>query len=206
MYVPPPNRMDDDAELRAFVADVGAAELVTTGADGYPRATLLPVLWEGDRVLAHLARANDHWEQVEDGAPALLVCRGAQAYVSPSWYASKAEHGRVVPTWNYSAVHLRGRVRVHHDPDWLLDVVTCLTRAHEGGRDGSWEVEDAPEAYVRGQLRGIVGVEVVVEHVDGKAKLSQNRSADDRAGVVRGLEAEASAEARVVAKQMRRRA
>jgi transcriptional regulator len=202
MYVPRANAVDDEAEVRAMVADVGAAELVTTGADGYPLATLLPVVWEGDTVVAHVARANPHWQQIQDGAPALLVCTGAQAYVSPSWYAAKAEHGRVVPTWNYSAVHLTGRVTVHHDAEWLRRAVTLLTDRHEAGRADRWQVTDAPRAFVDGQLRGIVGIEVAVERVEAKAKLSQNRSAADRAGVIAGLTASDRPEDHVVAQAM----
>lgn len=203
IYVPPVNAVDDEAEIRAMVAAYGAAELVTTGRDGYPRATLLPILWDGDVVVAHLARANSHWREITDDTPALLVCGGPQAYVSPAWYASKAEHGRVVPTWNYSSVHLSGRARVHDDPDWLREVVTRLTDHHETGRDSRWQVSDAPASYVDGQLRAIVGVEVRVERVEAKAKLSQNRSAVDRRGVVDGLEAERAAGAAEVARAMR---
>src|SRR5579863_9079782 len=98
MYVPKANAVSDDAEVRAFVDDVGAAELVTMGSDGFPRSTLLPIVWLGDRVVAHFARANRHWEEIAEDAPALLIVGGAQAYVSPSWYPTKQEHGRVVPT------------------------------------------------------------------------------------------------------------
>lgn len=187
-----------------MVAAYGAAELVTTGVDGYPRATLLPILWDGDVVVAHLARANPHWREITGDTPALLVCGGPQAYVSPGWYASKAEHGRVVPTWNYSAVHLTGRARVHDDPDWLREVVTRLTDHHETGRESRWRVTDAPASYVAGQLRAIVGVEVRVERVEAKAKLSQNRSEADRRGVVDGLTAERTAGAGEVARSMER--
>ena len=193
MYAPAFNRVDDEDVARRMVADVGAGELVTVGPDGYPVATLLPVLWSGDRVRAHLARANPHWRLIAEDSPGLLVVTGPQAYISPSWYASKAEHGRVVPTWNYTTVHLTGRVRVHDDVEWLRDLVTELTSSHEAGREKPWAVTDAPEAYVEGQLRGIVGVELVVERVEAKAKLSQNRSEADRAGVVEGLRAEGTA-------------
>lgn len=189
MYVPKSNAMSEDAEVRAFVRDVGAAELVTTGSDGFPLATFLPLVWSGDRVIAHFARANPHWEQIGPETPVLLVVRGAHAYVSPSWYAAKREHGRVVPTWNYSAVQLRGRARVFHDPAELLEAVTVLTEAHEGSRAQPWAVSDAPTTFIEGMLRGIVGVEILVEAVEAKAKLSQNRSAEDRAGVVAGLRA-----------------
>jgi len=202
MYTPPFNRVDDEQELRALVAACRTGWLVTTGADGAPQATFLPVLWRDDTVVAHLARANRHWRDITDGTPALVVCTGPDAYVSPSWYAAKAEHGRVVPTWNYSAVQLTGTLRVHTDPAWLLEAVTDLTQAHESGRTDPWQVADAPEEYVAGQLRGIVGLELTVTGVTGKAKLSQNRSAADRRGVVAGLRAEPFARAGEVADQM----
>lgn len=203
MYVPRFNAMEDPDEIRAFVAAVGSAELVTVGADGYPRATLLPVVWHEDRVIVHFARANPHWREIEQDAPVLLVCRGSQAYISPSWYATKAEHGRVVPTWNYSAVQIRGRIRIHDDPAWVREAVTLLTDQHEQPRAEPWQVTDAPEQYVEGQLKAIVGAEILVESATGKAKLSQNRSDADRAGVVTGLEAEGTPGATAVADQMR---
>ncbi|MFC8503728.1 FMN-binding negative transcriptional regulator [Pedococcus sp. NPDC057267] len=202
MYAPAFNRVDDEDAARLMVARAGAGELVTVGADGYPVATLLPVLWRGDRVLGHLARANPHWRQIGTDSPGLLVVEGPQAYVSPGWYASKAEHGRVVPTWNYTTVHLTGRVRVHDDVGCLRDLVTALTEEHEHARARPWAVSDAPEAYVDGQLRGIVAVELVVERVEAKAKLSQNRSEQDRAGVVEGLRAEGTPGATQVADLM----
>jgi transcriptional regulator len=202
MYVPRHFSMDDPDAVESFLAAHPAAQLVTVGPDGVPDATLLPFLREGDRVLAHFARANPHWQRIEDGAPALLVVSGADAYVSPGWYASKRVHGRVVPTWNYSAVHLRGAVHVHDDPEWLLDVVTRLTQRHEEGRDDPWAVTDAPERYIRSNLKAIVGVEMVVEGVEGKAKLGQNRSVEDRLGTISGLEAERSASAHQVARAM----
>lgn len=185
-YVPRFNAMPDD-EVRDFVATVGTAQLVTVAADGTPDATFLPVLWRGDRLVGHLARANPHWRAIGDGSPGLVVVQGPDAYVSPSFYASKREHGRVVPTWNYSAVHLRGPVRVVDDTAWLRELVGQLTDHHETGREEPWAVEDAPESYVAKQLKAIVGVEMVVESVEAKAKLSQNRSDEDRAGVVAGL-------------------
>ena len=116
--------------------------------------------------------------------------RGPQAYISPSWYESKARHGRVVPTWNYEAVHLTGAVTFHQDPEWLRGFVTRLTRRHEGGREHPWAVTDAPPEYIDGQLRAIVGVELTITEVAAKQKLSQNRSELDRQGVVAGLRRE----------------
>ncbi|MCW2787014.1 MAG: paiB [Marmoricola sp.] len=202
MYVPHFNAVADETEIRAMVAGIGSAEVVTTGADGFPRATLLPVLWDGGTVIAHFARANDHWREISDGAPALLICTGPQAYVSPSWYAAKAEHGRVVPTWNYSSVHLSGTARIHDDPVWVRDAVTRLTERHESPREQPWAVTDAPEAYLEGNLRAIVGLELTVLRVEGKAKLSQNRSEADRDGVVAGLRASDDPGSRAVADQM----
>lgn len=204
MYVPHFNAVDDPDEIRRMVAAVAAAQLITVDADGYPAATLLPVLWHGDRVIAHMARANDHWRGIAPDSPALLVCAGDDAYVSPNWYASKAEHGRVVPTWNYSAVHLRGRVTVHDDAEWVRAAVTALTEEHEQSRPSPWAVTDAPEPYVEGQLRAIVGLEFAVEQVTGKAKLSQNRSETDQRGVVAGLRGEGTRRAEAVAADMER--
>ncbi|CUR61875.1 Transcription antitermination factor NusB [metagenome] len=189
LYVPRFNVMDAD-DVRPFVGAVATAQLVTVGADGTPDATFLPVLWEDDRLVGHLARANPHWRRIVDGSPALAIVTGPDTYVSPSWYAAKAEHGKVVPTWNYSVVHLRGRVAVHDDADWVRGLVTRLTDRHEADRAEPWAVSDAPADYVTKNLRPIVGVELLVESVEAKAKLSQNRSDDDRQGVARGLAAD----------------
>jgi transcriptional regulator len=189
LYVPRFNAIDPD-DVRPFVHAVGTAQLVTVGEDGTPDATFLPVLWEGDRLVGHLARANAHWRRIVDGSPGLAIVTGADTYVSPSWYATKAEHGKVVPTWNYSVVHLRGAVTVHDDPAWVRGLVTRLTDRHEQPRAEPWAVTDAPADYVDKNLRPIVGVELVVASVEAKAKLSQNRSDADRAGVAAGLAAE----------------
>jgi transcriptional regulator len=192
VYIPHVNVMDDPDDVRAFVESVASAEIVTVGTDGTPLATLLPILWsaDGGTVIAHMARANPQWRSIADDAPFLAIVTGPQAYISPAWYASKAERGRVVPTWNYSAVHLTGTVRVHDDPEWLRDAVTRLTEHHEERRDEPWAVTDAPATYIDKNLRAIVGLELTVQRVEAKAKLSQNRSDVDRAGVVAGLRAE----------------
>lgn len=187
VYTPPFNAVRDETEIREMVAAFRSAWLVTVGGDGLPAATLLPVIWRGGVVVTHLAKANPHWQTIADGAPGLLIAGGPQAYISPSWYAAKAEHGEVVPTWNYSAVQLTGTVRTHHDPQWLRRAVTDLTDVHEAPREDRWQVTDAPEAYIEAQLRGIVGVEFSVTGVTGKAKLSQNRSAADQDGVIAAL-------------------
>jgi transcriptional regulator len=187
MYVPHFNRMDDGI-VADFLDTIATAELVTTSADGYPVATLMPFLRDGDRLLMHMARGNLHWRAIEPGTPALAIVAGPQAYVSPAWYATKQEHGRVVPTWNYSAVHLTGRVTTHHDDAWLRDVVERLTERHEAHRPDRWHVHDAPADFIAKQLKAIVGIELTIERVEAKAKLSQNRGDEDRAGVIEGLE------------------
>jgi len=207
MYAPPFNVVHDEAAVREMVAAYRTAWLVTADEQGLPAATLLPIMWRADTVIAHMAKANAHWRHIADDAPGLLIATGADAYISPVWYAAKAEHGKVVPTWNYSAVQLTGTVRVHHDADWLRAAVTELTDLHEAGRTHPWHVADAPEQYISGQLRGIVGIEFTVTRVDGKAKLSQNRSDADQQGVIRGLRdeqlpAHAASGARTVAATM----
>jgi transcriptional regulator len=207
VYVPRHFAVEDLEEIRALVRDVHVGQLVTVGTDGTPDASLLPVLWEGDEVVVHLARANEHWRRIVDGSPGLLVVTGPDAYITPRWYASKREHGRVVPTWNYSAVHLSGPVTVHDDPEWLREAVTRLTDHHEGRTADSerWHVDDAPPRFVDGQLRAIVGVSMAVTGVEAKAKLSQNRSVDDQAGVVEGLAGSADLGAAAVRDAMVRR-
>ena len=204
VYVPHFNALDDVDAIDAMVRSAGAGDLVTADADGVPYATRLPLVWlRGEsRVIAHMAIGNPHWRKIAEDAPALLVVSGPQAYVSPSWYASKMEHGRVVPTWNYSRVELRGTVRVRREPEWLREAVTILTDLHERSRTQPWAVTDAPAPFVDGQLRGIVGIEVRVTSVEGKAKLSQNRSQADRTGVVRGLRGDVGAEVEAIADAM----
>lgn len=203
MYVPRFNAMDPD-ELRPLVAEVGSAELVTVGPDGFPQATRLPVLWTGDRLVLHMAIANPHWRAIDDDTPALAVVTGPEAYISPSWYATKAEHGRVVPTWNYSAIHFTGHVTVRREPEWLAAAVAELTDTHEAGRDEPWAVTDAPETFIAQQLKAIVGLELAIAKVEAKAKRSQNRSDEDRAGVIEGLLREGGGRGAQVAEQMRR--
>lgn len=195
MYLPPHFAGPDGAAVAAFVAAVAAADLVTfDGAK--PVASLIPVLWDREeaaghgRLVGHLALANPQWRSVAPGSAALAIVHGPQAYVSPAWYPSKARHGRVVPTWNYVTVHFTGVLTVHRDAGWLRDVVTRLTGRHEAGRPHPWAVSDAPPDYLEGQLRGIVGVELAIDTVEAKHKLSQNRGADDRAAVIAALRGE----------------
>ena len=186
MYVPAHFAPDDDA-VHQLLAQQGAADLVTAGADGL-EATMLPFVYDRERATlqGHFARNNQHWRQV-DGREALVIVRGPDFYVTPSWYASKAEHGRVVPTWNYVVAHVHGTATIHDDSDWVGDLVRRLTDQHEERRPAPWSVDDAPEAFVAGQLRAIVGVEVAITRIDAKFKLSQNRPGNDVDGVIDGL-------------------
>jgi len=202
MYTPRFNRMDE-AELRPLVDSVGSAELITVSEGGFPQATRLPVLWHDDRLVFHMAFANPHWRSIADGAPALAVVTGPEAYVSPGWYADKAVHGRVVPTWNYSAVHFTGRATVHRDPERLLAAVSDPTTVHERAMPAPWAVTDAPETFVAQQLKAIVGIEVVIESVEGKAKRSQNKSSEDRRRVAEELDRHGGGRERAMAEQMR---
>jgi transcriptional regulator len=190
MYVPAHFAAQDSA-VRELLTHHGAADLVTATTCGLT-ATLLsfvydPTVGEHGALLGHLARNNDQWRQQVIGE-ALVIVRGPDAYVSPSWYASKAEHGRVVPTWNYVTAHVYGRLVVHDDPDWVDALVRRLTDRHEADNARPWSVDDAPASFVAGQLRAIVGVELVIGRVEAKAKLSQNRPAADIDGVITGLE------------------
>ena len=182
MYVPAHFAATDE-DVRELLANHGAADLVTATADGLV-ATLLPFVYDESRhaLLGHVARNNDQWQRPVLGE-ALVIVRGPDAYISPSWYASKAEHGRVVPTWNYVTAHVYGTLTVHDDPEWVGDIVRRLTARH----DSTWSVDDAPPAFVAGQLRAIVGVELAISRVEAKLKLSQNRPAADIDGVVTGL-------------------
>jgi transcriptional regulator len=165
-------------------------------------ATLLPIMWKGSTVIAHMAKANAHWREIGPETRALLIVPGPGAYISPSWYASKTEHGRVVPTWNYTAVHLTGTLRVYQEPAWLRSAVADLTELHEHGREVPWSITDAPGDFIDTQLRAIVGIEMEVDHVDAKAKLSQNRSEADQQGVISGLQAQADPRSAAIAAAM----
>src|SRR6476661_5520302 len=188
MYVPKHFAVAD-ADVIDLLRHHGAADLVTATADGLV-ATFLPFVFDptvGERgaLLGHVARNNDQWRRPPVG-DAMVIVRGPDAYISPSWYASKAEHGRVVPTWNYVTAHVYGELVVHDDPVWLDTLVRRLTAKHESGFDRPWSVDDAPERYIAGQLRAIVGLELVISRIEAKAKLSQNRPAADIDGVVEG--------------------
>jgi transcriptional regulator len=201
MYIPA-HFAPDEALVDELLRNHGAADLVTVTEQGLV-ATMLPFIYvppEDPRaggpgaagqlgaLHGHLARNNDQWKLGSAGE-ALAIVRGPDAYISPGWYASKAEHGRVVPTWNYVTAHVYGRFVVHDDPAWTEDLVRRLTTKHEAFREHPWSVDDAPRPFVEGQLRAIVGVELAITRIEAKAKLSQNRPPADVDGVIAGLRA-----------------
>lgn len=164
----------------------------------------IPFLVDADRgprgtLVGHVARANPVWRIAARSAASVVIFQGPHGYISPSWYPSKDQHGEVVPTWNYSVVHAHGVARIIHDSAWLRDLVERLTVRHETGRPAPWKVTDAPEQYVAGSLEAIVGVEIPIDLIEGKWKMSQNQAAADRQGVIDGLRARGEHDATVLA-------
>ena len=198
MYIPTQFREDDIPTVHAAIRAAGLATLVTNGPDGLI-ATPLPLLIDPDpapygTLHGHVARATPQWQRSDPAADGLAMFMGPDAYVTPSWYQTKRETGKVVPTWNYVAVHAYGPVEFYTDPDRLLALVTRLTRRHEDKRAQPWAVSDAPDDFIRSQLKGIVGCVLRINRLEGKWKMSQNRVAADRAGVTLGLRADGNTE------------
>jgi transcriptional regulator len=197
MYRPPAFREDRVDVLCDAIRAHPLGLLITAGPAGL-MANPVPFTMArrpaGDVLCAHLAKANEQVLDLRIGMPVLVVFQGPQAYVTPSWYASKREHGKVVPTWNYVIVQARGTPRVIDDPEWIGWQIGELTEVHEASRPDPWAVEDAPAPFVQAQLKGIVGLEIPVERLEGKWKASQNRAEMDRAGVAGGLRDEGHAE------------
>jgi transcriptional regulator len=191
MYQPQHFREDDPAVQHALVRAHPLGLLVTLGDRGL-EANLIPFVIDpsaGERgmLLGHLARPNPQWRVFDPSVDVLVVFQGPEGYITPSWYAAKAESGKVVPTWNYAVVQVHGRMRVTEDPVWLRSQIESLTRLQEGTRAQPWQVSDAPAEYVEAQIRGIVGLEIEISRIEGKWKVSQNRPAADRPGIVAGL-------------------
>ncbi|HEX2841271.1 FMN-binding negative transcriptional regulator [Hyphomicrobium sp.] len=203
MYIPPAFRDDDITNIIATVKAARLASLVTATAEGLI-ATPLPMFLaeqEGEfgTLYAHVARANSQWKNPPVGE-GMAIFMGPDAYITPSWYATKQETGKVVPTWNYIAIHAYGNVEFFDDDSRLLDVITRLTNVHERERANPWAVDDAPADFIKSQLKGIVGLRMPISRFDSKRKMSQNRSAADRAGVIEGLAASENANDRAAAK------
>ena len=190
MYQPDQFRVEDIAQMHALLRARPFAALVTAGPSGL-YATHLPTVLkdEGEHgvIECHLARANPHWKDIAAGGEALMIFQGAQGYITPSWYASKFEHGKVVPTWNYAIVHAYGRAVVMENKDWLHRHVSELTKQQEQFQTTPWTLSDAPQSYIDSMLRGIVGFRFAIARLEGKWKMSQNRELKDQIGVARGL-------------------
>jgi transcriptional regulator len=188
----------DDAESIAIIDAHPLAQLVVSTTSGI-EATPVPMVRRGDSLVGHVARPNEMWQHAGE---ALAIFSGPNAYVSPNWYPSKAEHGRVVPTWNYTTVHVRGTLQIHDDDEWKLSLVTFLTDQFEAAQPKPWRVADAPAEYTAALMGRIVGIELVDLTIEGKRKLSQNQSAENL-NAVRDALARGTAEAQLVAQQMR---
>ncbi|KRP50845.1 FMN-binding negative transcriptional regulator [Pseudomonas poae] len=204
MYTPRAFAVDDLPELQQWIRHTRLAQLVTFGEQGL-LASHLPLLLNSDEspngtLYGHLAKANPQWRELQNGAEALVIFAGADAYISPSFYPAKTEHGKVVPTWNYQAVHAYGTAEVFNDAARLLGVVTALTDRHEARCEQPWQVSDAPADYIDGMLKAIVGFALPIERLIGKRKLSQNRSPADIAGVREGLAVSADVRDQAVAR------
>jgi transcriptional regulator len=190
MYNPPAFVEDRPEELEAIMRAASLPVLVSPTRNGLI-ATHLPLRFQApDRLVGHVARANPHWRDFDPNADSLAIFVAVDGYVSPSWYPSKRETGKVVPTWNYQAVHATGRLEIVEAPGALLEIVTDLTNTHEASRAEPWTVADAPADYIASQLKGIVGLILHITRLEGKAKLSQNKSKADQAGAIAGAEQE----------------
>jgi transcriptional regulator len=197
MYLPEQFRVDDVAALHALMRTRPFATLISGGAEGL-MATHLPTVLKEDgpygTIECHVARANPHWREFAGAAEALMIFQGPEGYITPNWYASKAEHGKVVPTWNYAVVHAHGRAEAVGDVAWLRRHVGELTAQQEASEAKPWAVTDAPENFIAGMARAIVGIRLPIARLEGKWKMSQNREVKDREGVVEGLSARGEGE------------
>jgi len=190
MYIPTHNKETDLAVIHELIRDRPFAAWITQGADGLI-ANHIPFLLDPARgpygtLIGHVARANPVWKLP---AASLVIFQGPQTYITPGWYPSKQADPKTVPTWNYTVVHAHGTPRAIEDPAWLLTHVTQLSDTHEATQPHPWKVTDAPRAYIDAMLRGIVGIEIPIDRLEGKWKVSQNRTGEDKQGVATGLAA-----------------
>lgn len=194
MYLPSHFEEPNIEVMHALMRNHPLATLVTMNSDGIT-ANHIPLHLSPEpapfgTLRGHVARANPLWTDLTEGIETLAIFQGAESYISPSWYATKREHGKVVPTWNYIAVHAYGVLRVIDDPHWLREQLDALTAQHEAKLPDPWVVQDAPAEFTERLLHSIVGIEMVVTRLSGKWKMSQNQPAQNRAGVVEGLNAQ----------------
>jgi transcriptional regulator len=207
MYLPQVHEEKDPAVLHSLIRAHPLGAWVTTGPEGLT-ANHIPFLLDtaGTQVVlrAHVARANPVWGQISSRSPSVVMFQGAESYITPSWYPGKHQHGKAVPTWNYVVVHAHGVARAVDDAQWLRAHLDRLTDTHEMTQAVPWKIGDAPDDYIRRMIEGIVGIEIPVDRIEGKWKVSQNRSAPDRLGVVAGLLAREDGNAQAMAELVRR--
>ena len=190
MYIPRANQEDRIAVLHKLMEDQPFASLITMGSSGL-FATHIPMMLEQNgakgQLRGHISRANPQWRDYTPSVEALAIFSGPQHYITPNWYPEKQESGKVVPTWNYVVVHAYGYLKIIEDGAWLVTHLASLTNIHEAASPVPWKIEDAPADYIASQVKGIVGLEMEVTRLEGKWKVSQNRSEQDRNGVAEGL-------------------
>lgn len=212
MYTPKYHALTNVATMRAHIAEYPLGAWVCM-AQSQLMANHIPFVLDVQhgahgRLLGHVSRANPVWRQLADGAPSVVMFMGPHAYITPSWYPGKHQHGKVVPTWNYVTVHAHGMARAIEDTEWILDVINRLTDAQESRRDTPWRVSDAPAAYIDQMLKAVVGIEIKIERLEGRLKVSQDEDKQDRLGAVEGLRRTSHAPAQIlsglVLREMRR--
>jgi len=217
MYIPPAYEISDWNEITSFVAAARAGEFVTVNKDGTPESSTLPFTWYPElsnssdgvksygRATTHMARSNSQWREIEDGAPALIIVSGPGAYVSPTNYASTPVTGKEVGTWAYQVVHLRGSVRVIHDSDEILQIVSDLQRDHEKSRQTPWDLATANQDFIHELVRHVVGFTVEITSVEAKFKLEQKKSESDRRTTIDDLRRSTRPDDLAIAEQMEQR-
>ena len=203
MYTPAYHAFNDIEKMRAHIAAHPLGAWVCH-AHGQLIANHIPFVLDAKhgshgRLLAHVSRANSVWRELIGGAPSVVMFRGPSAYITPSWYPGKHQHGKVVPTWNYVTVHAHGMARAMEDTCWILDVLNRLTDTQESQRTEPWKVSDAPSAYIDKMLRAVVGIEITIDRVEGRLKVSQDEDEQDRRGTVEGLQHSTDASTQVLA-------
>jgi transcriptional regulator len=207
MYLPDHFRVDDVPQMHALMRAQPFAALVSSSASGL-YATHLPTVLKDEgnfgTIECHLARANPHWRELAEGNEALMIFQGPEGYITPNWYPTKAQTGKVVPTWNYAVVHAYGRPAVMQEKDWLVRHVGELTAQQERSEAQPWALSDAPDSYIDVMTRGIVGFRFAIKRLEGKWKMSQNRVEQDWKGVVTGLTARGTGDDREIAETVSR--
>lgn len=191
MYTPKYHALTDVAAMRTHIAEHPLGAWVCMSQDQL-MANHIPFVLDVQhgthgRLLGHVSRANPVWRELAGGTPSVVMFMGPHAYITPSWYPSKHQHGQVVPTWNYVTVHAHGMARAVEDTEWILDVIKRLTDALESRREKPWKVSDAPTAYIDQMLRAVIGIQITIERLEGRLKVSQDEAEQDRLGTVEGL-------------------